>query len=267
MPHDAALPGFDRARILDAAARARARHKRRRAIALYRRVLALEPHNAELHAKLAPLLAETNQPFDAWQSFRAVARASMRLGQFEKALAVFQEAARYLPREVEAWWSIARLERKAGRDAAAVDALLEGSRRFRPQMLRPQAIYLLRRAREVDPWHHDVVIELAQHLAATEQRDEARMLLDGLAERCEGHRLPRVREAQLRVTPGLRALWCWLEACWNARRARVAPPARAAEAAAASPSPRPAAPSSPPARPVPSPGAGVVPIRPHVARG
>ena len=50
---------YDRARILEAAARARARGKRRRAIDLYRQVLFVEPRNGDLHAKLAPLLADT----------------------------------------------------------------------------------------------------------------------------------------------------------------------------------------------------------------
>ena len=62
--------GYDRTRILDAAARARSRKKRERAIALYRWVLAAEPKNLELHGKLGPLLAESGQHFDAWSSFR-----------------------------------------------------------------------------------------------------------------------------------------------------------------------------------------------------
>jgi hypothetical protein len=56
---------YDRTRILEEAARARARRKRARAIELYRWVLAIEPQNALLHAKLAPLLAEAGEHFDA----------------------------------------------------------------------------------------------------------------------------------------------------------------------------------------------------------
>ena len=56
----------------------------------------------------------------------------------------------------------------------------------------------------------DVVIELARNLAATDQRDEARILLANLAVRTEAHRLRRVRAAQLRVTPNFRQLWLWL---------------------------------------------------------
>ena len=70
---------YDRQRILEEAARERARNRRRRAIALYRSVLAVERTSADLHAKLAPLLAETGQSFDAWQSYRAVANDALQL--------------------------------------------------------------------------------------------------------------------------------------------------------------------------------------------
>ena len=69
---------YDRARILAGAERARRRGRVARAVALYRRVLAQEPENADLHRKLAPLLAATGQRFDAWQSFRVAARDLMR---------------------------------------------------------------------------------------------------------------------------------------------------------------------------------------------
>ena len=56
---------YDRLRVMEAAERARVRNKRRKAIALYRWVLAVEPNNVDLHAKIAPLLAQTGQNFDA----------------------------------------------------------------------------------------------------------------------------------------------------------------------------------------------------------
>ena len=67
-------PDYDRTRILEAASRARARKRYRKAVTLYRRVLAVEPANLELHARLAPLLAVTGRHFDAWTSFEACGR-------------------------------------------------------------------------------------------------------------------------------------------------------------------------------------------------
>jgi hypothetical protein len=85
--------------------------------------------------------------------------------------------------------------------------LLEGSRNFRAPYLRPQAIHLLRRARTLSPWNFETVLELAQLLRRTDQREEARMLLEGLGQRSRGRYLRRVRKAELRLDPGISALW------------------------------------------------------------
>jgi tetratricopeptide (TPR) repeat protein len=216
---------YDRSRILDAAGRARAKKKRTRAIELYRWVLAVEPQNGELHARLAPLLAETGQDFDAWYSFKAVARACIREGHPDKALAVYREAALHLPREVQAWLAVARLQHKRGLQREAVETLLEGSRHFRSRWLRPQAIHLLRRAREIEAWNFEAVLELARLLASTRQQHEALLLLDGLAERSSSERLRRVRAAQFRLSPGFGSAWRWLRSAL--RREAEAPRTRA----------------------------------------
>jgi thioredoxin-like negative regulator of GroEL len=214
---------FDRDRILQEAARAKARRKQKRAVSLYRRVLALEPANAELHAKIAPLLAATGQSFDAWISFRTAARNFVRQGEIERALATFSEATQWLPREVEAWAELADLRRQQGEGREAKQTLLEGFRYFTTGWLRPCAIYLLRRAREIDPWDLDTVIELALLLVQTRQREEATALLEALAMRAEGHDLVRVRAAQLRVAPSLFHAWLWYSAL-RARRAALPDP-------------------------------------------
>jgi len=219
--------GYDRTRILDAAARARSRKKRERAIALYRWVLAAEPKNLELHGKLGPLLAESGQHFDAWSSFRTVARLHLRAGEADNALAAYREAALYLPQEVQAWQAIGRLQAKRGQRREAVETLLEGSRQFRTRWLRPQAIHLLRRARDLDPWNFEVVIDLACLLAIQEQGREAHILLAGMVARSDGERLRRVRSAQFRVRPSPRAAWRWLEAALRPVPDPAPPPAPA----------------------------------------
>jgi len=202
---------FDRAQALEAAARARAGRRRKRAIALYRQVLAREPRNSELHARLAPLLAETGQTFEAWTSFRVAAKTFQRSGQPDRAFAIYREAALYLPREYQVWQAIAHLLHQRGQAAEAVEILLEGSRHLHARWARPHAIYLLRRAREIEPWRFEVVLELAELLAGSEQGYEAGLLLDGLAARTRGERLCRVRAAQLRAHPRPRTLWRWLQ--------------------------------------------------------
>jgi tetratricopeptide (TPR) repeat protein len=211
---------FDREVILEQASRARSRRQWRRAISLYRQVLAVEPNNVEIHEKLAPLLATTRQDFDAWNSYRAVAHAALREGREDRAVAVFREAAHALPQEIQAWQGLARLLVRQSEPDAAIEVLLEGSHQFRSQWLRPQAIHLLRRARAIDPWHFETVLELALHLGRADQQIEATRLLEGLAQRCQERQLRRVRAAAVAVAPGARSLMRWLTS-WRGRREAV----------------------------------------------
>ena len=144
-------PAYDRARVLSAASRARAERRLRKATALYRRVLAAEPDNLELHARLAPLLAARGLDFDAWASFNRCAQAALRDGELERAAAVYREVARCLPHRVEAWEKLARIERKRGREEAALEILLEARQHFRGRRWRAEAIAVLRRRRSLEP--------------------------------------------------------------------------------------------------------------------
>ena len=211
------LAHFDREVLLEQASRARSKRNWRRAIALYRELLAVEPNSVDLHERIAPLLAATRQEFDAWNSYRVVAHAALRDGREDRAIAVFREATHALPREIQAWQGLARLLVRQSEPDAAIEVLLEGSRQFRSQFLRPQAIHLLRRARAIDPWHFETVLELALHLGRADQQPEATMLLEGLAERCQERQLRRVRAAALSVAPGARSLLRWLQS-WRGRR-------------------------------------------------
>jgi len=201
---------YDRLRVMEEAERARSRKKRRKAISLYRWVLAVEPNNAELHAKLAPLLAETGQSFDAWRSYRVTASAAMRERRDDKALAIYRDAANHLPHEMQAWQRLAHLLAKQGEKGEAIGVLIEGSRQFRTPFLRSEAVHLLRRARAIDPWNYAVVFELSRQLGRSGQCEEARLLLEGLAQRTGRHRLRRVRAAQVRLNKNPAAAWRWL---------------------------------------------------------
>lgn len=203
---------YDRAKTLREASRLQAKGRIKKAITMYRRVLMREPDNAEIHAKIAPLLAKTRQYFDAWRSFRTAGGELVRIDRLDHALGTYKEALRYLPHEIDAWRAVAEVEAKLDRKRDAVQTLLRGRRRFRARHLRPQAISLLRRARQIDPWHEQAVLELARLLAKTRQREEAQLILDDLASRSKGRKLRRVRGAQWRVSRTLQNTWLWLRA-------------------------------------------------------
>jgi len=209
---------YDRKRILGEAERARARGRNRKAIALYRLVLAAEPRNIEIHARIAPLLVKTRERFDAWQSYSRVAAAFTSHGQHGKALSVYQEATRVLPTRFEAWMAVARLELRLGEKSRARDSLIEGRRRMKRRGRRAEAIALLRAAREIDAWHAATVLDLAALLAASRRGQEARWLLSQLAERMHGWELARVRAHQWRMEPSLRHSWYWIRDSARASR-------------------------------------------------
>ncbi len=203
---------YDRKRLLAEAERARIKGRARRAVRFYRRVLAKEPHDAELNAKVAPLLATIGSDFDAWQSYQRAAKAALKHDQAKLALDLYRNATAHLPREREAWAAVARMERHAGRNAAALEALLEGRQRMKGARRRPEAIWLLREARAIDAWNTDIVLDLARQLAKNGQADEALSLLDEAVERKKGDGLRRTRALIFRFDPTFGNLWRWLRA-------------------------------------------------------
>ncbi len=211
-------PGYDRARILGAASRARAERRLCKATSLYRRVLAVEPDNLELHARLAPLLAARGLDFDAWASFGRCARAALRDGEIERAATIYREAVRCLPNRVEAWEKLARIEFKLNRKEPALEILLEARQHFRGRRWRSEAIALLRRARDIQPHNLEVLLDLCGLLARSDQESEAQLLLERAARRATGPSLQRLRWAQWRIAPTLAATWLWLRAAFVADR-------------------------------------------------
>ena len=211
-------PEYDRKWLLAEAENARTRGRRRRAIAFYRRILAVEPHNPELHARVAPLLAATGKRFDAWQSYRQAADAHLKNQSRDEALALYRDATKMLPRQFEAWQWVAKLELGRGRNKAALSALLEGRSKFRSRRRRPEAIVLLREARSIDAGRIDVVLDLARLLRRSGQSPEAQWILGQLGERMSGRDLQIVRGAQWRIEPSLKHSWNWLRAAFANQR-------------------------------------------------
>jgi tetratricopeptide (TPR) repeat protein len=203
---------YNRTRLLAAAARAQRRGRLRKAIALYREVLAVEPGNLELERKLAPLLARRKQRGDALACYRRVAEGFARHGDFDRAIGVYREAVQLLPREGRLWLALAELELKRDRRADALKTLWSGAQALRRRADRAEAIRLLERAHELDPAAFEVSSELAGRLARAGRRERALRLLEELAARGKGRVLRRVRARQLRLAPGPVSAWCWLRA-------------------------------------------------------
>lgn len=208
---------YDRFAILAAAENARARGRNRKAISEYRKILEIDPNDYEIHAKIAPLLAEKRQLRDAWSSFTAAGEGYLRDGYTDKALAVYTQAARCMPRQVEAWEAVAKLQVERERPPDAIKALLEGSRHFRGRKLRIQGLRLLRRACEIEPGHFEASFQMGKRLAKAGEKQEARWLLEGVANWARGRNLRRVRTRLFWMSPTPGAAWRWLVAAIGAR--------------------------------------------------
>jgi tetratricopeptide (TPR) repeat protein len=213
---------YDRKRLLERASQLEGGWRWRKALALYRQVLAAEPACIEVHARAAPLLARSGRDFEAWESYKAALAAEEAEGDEGSARALLVDAVRALPHGVEACRSLSRLERARGRAGEAMRLLYDGSQRLARKRRWGEAIVLLREAREIEPWHPMTVLALARLLARDRQPAEALFLLDQLDERVEDETLCAVRGLSWRIEPSLRHSWRWLQAARDRRRTRAA---------------------------------------------
>ncbi len=203
---------YSRAEILETADKAQTRGKTNKAIAGYLSVLETNPDDYVVHGKAAPLLAKKKRFGEAWSNFQAAGKGYVIGGFGDKALGIYAQATRCMPMEIEAWKAVAKLQLNRGLKADSVNTLLKGHRHFRRRALRPTAIYMLRKAWKIIPWHFEVTFELARLLAKTGKKKEALELLRELATREKRRNLRRVRGAILKISPTPGSAWLWLRA-------------------------------------------------------
>ena len=208
---------FDRTETLAMADRARARGRRKKAIILYRSVLAAHPDDLTVHGKIAPLLAAAGERREALASFQRASAGHEKAGFPARALSVIAQAAEVFPEEEPLWDALTRLQLARGTRADAVEALATGGARLMARRDPGTAERVLRRAGRLEPWHPRTTLLLARALAATGRGDDAQRLLGGLAERKRGKERRAARRLAFRLSPSPGNLWRWLRAVVSGR--------------------------------------------------
>ena len=203
---------FDRQALWSSAEEARRLGRSRKAIAGYERILAVNPDDVSVHAKLAPLLAKRRRFDAALSSFLLAATDYAERGFLDRALGVYLHATKYLPRQSGLWASIADLHMERDRRADAVAALLEGSRSLTGKKHRGQGIDLLRRALEINPLATEVALPLARLLHKEGQRKEAVLLLASLSTQVTKKKRRSVCWTLFRLSPSPKHFWRWVTA-------------------------------------------------------
>ncbi len=203
---------YDRSKTLAAAEKARSRGRVRKAVRCYLKVLEHAPDDHVVRSKVAPLLARAKRWDESRQNFDKAANGYLDAGFVPKAIAVWTVAAQTFPEQVDYWERIANEQVKRGKRQDAVLALLQGRSMLSRNRQRPLAVLLLRQVLELEPGHLDATLDLADLLRRDGLRDEAKRLLAGLLVRIGKVRSlrRRVRFAQFRIEPSLRAALDWV---------------------------------------------------------
>ncbi|MBW7956942.1 MAG: hypothetical protein H3C68_03525 [Deltaproteobacteria bacterium] len=204
---------YNRERCLAAAAKAQAGGRLKRAVGHYKRVLEADPDDYLVHAKVAPLLARMKNFEEAWMSFKIAGSRYLAAGFSQKAISMYSQAARFMPRNAEVWETMAYVYERQGKRAEAMHTLFSGHRFFRNGPERGKAVSMLRKAFELDPWNFEVTMELSKLLRKTDPV-EAMGLMEGLSTRVRGRELRKVRSAMFLAQPGLSTAWRWIKAVW-----------------------------------------------------
>ena len=201
---------FERRAALEKAAEARSKGKRKKAIELYRSVLASTPDDHEVHSKLAPILAENGDEQEAIASFRIAADGFHKKGFTDRAIALLRQSVEHVPSDVDAWLRVADLLEIRLKKKEAEKVLEEARTHFTKKSALGAAARLLDAHRKLDPKRIDVAIDRAQVAKRSGQRGFGILLLTDLAAGVDGKARKQLRRALFGLKPTPASFWRWL---------------------------------------------------------
>jgi tetratricopeptide (TPR) repeat protein len=192
------------------AADARGKGKRKRAIELYRAVLAEAPDDHEALGKLAQLLAEGGDLVAASGCFRTAADGYHAAGFTDRGIGLLRQAVAHVPNDIEAWLRIVELYDAREKKRDAINALAEARSAFKKKADLPHAVRILDAHMALEPHSLPLVIDRA---LVAKQLGDAKLgmllLLDRLATASPADR-KKLRRALFTIKPSIGAWWRWV---------------------------------------------------------
>lgn len=208
-----AAPSYDRGAILREAEEYRSRGRIRKAVREYERVLAVDPGDVDVHAKVAPLYIRTGRKDKAKASLRRVIARYEKQGFVDKAIAMLRLALKLDRRDLAARVRLADLYLGTALPASALRLLEKGRRAFRGKGCLRQALAIEDKILSIAPDDFRARISKATLLAKAGRGREARDLLWGIESQCarNGNRKcwRKTRWLLSRHAPCASTAWGW----------------------------------------------------------
>lgn len=138
-----------------------------KALAVYKKIVGIDPNRVDAHLALAELNASRGLLINANESYLAVAEFYTRSGLVEKALGVYQKMADLNPGNVKLRVRLAEMYLREGLTTDGIGSYLEVARRYQEGGADKEAEQAYRRVLQLEPGSADAVVGLGRiHLQA-----------------------------------------------------------------------------------------------------
>jgi pilus assembly protein FimV len=164
---------YDRSEILRKAEEHRSQGRTRKAIREYEKVLAVDPQDIEVHARIAPLYIKAGRKDPARASLQRVIARYEKQGFTEKAIAMLRLALTVDPRDLAAHLRLADLHLGKAHTGDALRLLEEARRAFRSKRFLKQAIAVEEKILSFAPDDFRAQVSLVRLLWRAGRRREA----------------------------------------------------------------------------------------------
>ena len=149
-----------------------------KAIAIYNKILRLQPDSIDIISKLAKLYRSRGSSAEARTHYTTLAELYQKKGQKIEALAIWKEIAELDPNNTEIYTKIAETYRQEKQFEEAVSAFVEGGLRLAKQNQHEKAINLFSQALEISPGNLTAINALIKSKISLGYTDEAAQSLE-----------------------------------------------------------------------------------------